>query len=65
MAAIDGCEAKYRTPVPEERVCPKCGKTIEVFTIRGKVMEDVTCDCGYVVKAEEQDSIVVEKKEEK
>lgn len=63
MAAIDGCEAKYRTPMPEERTCPKCGKTMEVFTVRGKVYEDAVCDCGYVIKAEEPDSPVVTKKD--
>ncbi|MCD2491343.1 endonuclease Q family protein [Lacrimispora sp. NSJ-141] len=64
MAAIDGCEAKFRTPVPEERICPKCGKTIEIFTIRGKVTEETACECGYVVPADEPDSPVVEKKKE-
>ena len=40
MAVMDGCEAQYRTPVPEERVCPQCGKEVEVFTNRGRVIED-------------------------
>ena len=64
MAVIDGCEAKYRTPVPEDRICPQCGAEVEVFTIRGKITEDTPCDCGYVFKAEEPDSLVVEKKDE-
>lgn len=48
MAVLDGCESKYRTPVPEERTCPKCGKIVEVFTVRGRIMEDAKCPCGYV-----------------
>lgn len=52
MAVLNGCEAKYRTPVPEERVCPKCGKEVEVFTVRGKIFEETKCDCGYVFEAE-------------
>ena len=64
MSAIDGCEAKYRTPVPEDRICPKCGKPIEVFTVRGRVTEDAECECGYVIKADDPDSPMVEKKED-
>ena len=64
MAAIDGCEAKYRTPVPEDRICPKCGAEVEVFTVRGKVKEDTACECGYVFKAEEPDELMREKKED-
>lgn len=63
MAVLDGCESKYRTPVPEERTCPKCGKIVEVFTVRGRIMEDAKCPCGYVFSAEEPDTLVVEKKE--
>ena len=62
MAVLDGCESKFRTPEPEERVCPKCGKAGEGFTIRGKVIEEVKCDCGYVFEAQEPDSPKVEKK---
>lgn len=64
MAVLDGCESKYRTPVPKERTCPKCGKIVEVFTVRGRIMEDAKCPCGYVFSAEEPDTLVVEKKEE-
>lgn len=32
MAVMDGCESQHRTSVIEERVCPKCGKEVEVFT---------------------------------
>ena len=60
---MDGCEAKFRNSVLEERVCPKCGKDVEVFTIAGKIREDFACDCGYVFKAEELESPVVERKE--
>lgn len=48
-----GCEDKYRTPVPEERICPDCGEEIEVFVSRGRVIEDSVCACGYVIKAED------------
>ena len=54
MAIMDGCEAKYKTPVLEERVCPKCGETVEVFTRRGRIIEDTACACGHVFPAEEQ-----------
>ena len=27
---------------------------VEVFTRRGRIIEDTPCDCGYVFKAEEQ-----------
>jgi rubredoxin len=54
MSVMDGCESKYRTPVPEDRICPKCGKEVEVFTVKGKIKEDTACSCGYVFKEEEQ-----------
>lgn len=57
-----GCEDKNKTPILEERICPKCGKNIEVFISRGRVMEDAVCDCGYVVKEEEPVGITVSKK---
>ncbi len=49
-----GCEEKNKTPVPEERVCPQCGREIEVFLSKGRIMEDAVCECGYVIKAQEQ-----------
>ncbi len=52
MAVLDGCEGKHKTPIPEDRICPQCGKEVEVFTSRGKIIEDTPCDCGYVFKAE-------------
>ena len=47
------CEDKYKTPVPEDRKCPVCGKDIEVFVVKGRVVEDAECECGHVIKAEE------------
>lgn len=63
MAVMDGCESKYRTPVLEDRVCPVCGREVEVTTNQGKIVEDAACPCGYVFKAEEISSLKVEKKE--
>lgn len=54
MSIIDNCEAQFATPVPEERTCPKCGATVEVFTRKGRIIEDTTCSCGHVIKADEQ-----------
>ena len=54
MAIMDGCESKHKTPTLEERACPVCGASVEVFTRRGRIIEDTACDCGYVFKAEEQ-----------
>lgn len=65
MSVMDGCEAKYRTPKPVDKTCPKCGKTVEVFENRGRIVEDVTCECGYVFHAEDPDPIKVERKEDK
>ena len=53
MAVLDGCEGAFKTPIPEERICPQCGKEIEVFTVKGRVVEDTACECGYVIKADE------------
>lgn len=63
MPVMDGCESKYRTPVPEDRVCPKCGAEVEVFTNRGRIIEDTACTCGYVFPAEEAAPLKVEKEE--
>lgn len=51
---IGGCEAQHNTPVLEERTCPGCGETVEVFTRKGRIVEDCKCDCGHVFLAEEQ-----------
>jgi len=65
MAVMDGCESKYRTPVLEERVCPQCGKEVEVFTNRGKIVEEAVCSCGHVFPAEEVEPLKVTRPEEK
>ncbi len=54
MSILNGCEEKHKTPVVEERVCPNCGKEVEVFTVKGRLIDDFTCDCGYVFPKEEQ-----------
>ena len=54
MAIMDGCESKHKTPVLEERRCPQCGEMVEVFTRKGRIVEESTCDCGYVFEVEEQ-----------
>ncbi|MCD8362341.1 MAG: hypothetical protein LUC98_05155 [Lachnospiraceae bacterium] len=64
MAVMDGCESKYKTPVLEERVCPTCGKEVEVFTVAGRIVEDATCTCGYVFKAEDQQPLKVDRPED-
>ena len=64
MAILSGCEDKYKTPVPEDRICPVCGKEVEVFTSMGRVISDTACTCGYVWKAEELPTLEVERKEE-
>ncbi len=47
-----GCEDRNRTPIPEDRICPQCGRDIEVFLVKGRVIGDAPCACGYVIKAE-------------
>ena len=64
MSILEGCEGKYKTPVPEERVCPVCGRSVEVFTSVGRVLEDTACACGYVWPAQEQPSLKVERKKD-
>lgn len=48
-----GCEEKNRSPVIEDRICPECGREIEVFLLGGRIMEDAVCECGYVIKEQE------------
>jgi len=50
--ALTGCEEKNKTPILEEKICPECGEPVEVFTRKGRVVEDAACDCGYVFRAE-------------
>lgn len=43
---MDGCQGKPRTPTIEEKICPNCGSTVEVFSTD----TEVACEnCGYVV----------------
>ncbi|MCD8154166.1 MAG: hypothetical protein LUF78_05700 [Clostridiales bacterium] len=64
MAVLQGCESKFRTAEPVDRVCPKCGQEVEVFELNGRVVEDAACECGYVFEAEEKDSPKVERKKD-
>ena len=42
---LHGCQAKPRTPTISEKICPKCGNVIELFSIDTQV----ACDkCGFV-----------------
>ena len=42
---MDSCQGKPRTPTLHEKVCPKCGNIIEIFSIDTQV----ACDhCGFV-----------------
>ena len=43
---LDGCQGKPRTPTIEEKTCPQCGHTIEIFSTD----TEVACEnCGFVV----------------
>ena len=43
---LDGCQGKPRTPTIEEKICPQCGNTIEIFSTD----TEVACEnCGFVV----------------
>ena len=43
---LDGCQGKPRTPTIEEKNCPQCGHTIEIFSTD----TEVACEnCGFVV----------------
>jgi transcription initiation factor IIE alpha subunit len=63
MAVMDGCEGSTKTWVLEEKECPECGQPLEYYTSRGRIVEDVTCSCGYVLKAQERVPFPNEKKE--
>ena len=42
---MDGCQGKPRTPTIHEKICPKCGNIIELFSIDTQV----PCEhCGFV-----------------
>lgn len=53
MAIMDGCEGSAKTWVLEEKKCPRCGNMLEYYTVKGRIVEDAVCDCGYVLKAQE------------
>ena len=54
MSVLSGCEEKNKTPILEERVCPNCGDEVEVFTVKGRLIDDFACECGYIFHKEEQ-----------
>ena len=42
---MDSCQGKPRTPTIHEKVCPRCGNIIEIFSID----TEVPCDnCGFI-----------------
>lgn len=42
---MNSCQGKPRTPTIEEKCCPQCGHTIEMFSID----TEVACEhCGFV-----------------
>lgn len=42
---MEGCQGKPRTPTIHEKVCPRCGNLIELFSID----TEATCEhCGFV-----------------
>lgn len=42
---FEGCQGKPRTPTIHEKICPRCGQIIELFSID----TEVPCDnCGFV-----------------
>ena len=45
MSVLGGCEEKNKTPVLDERVCPNCGDEVEVFTVKGRLIDDFACVC--------------------
>lgn len=50
-----GCLGKYRTPVPEDRTCPVCGNTVEVFARAGKLVDESVCPrCGHLFPPQDQ-----------
>lgn len=58
-----GCEEKNKIPSPEDRICPQCGREVEVFVLKGRVYEDAVCQCGYVIKEEKQIVMVADQEE--
>ena len=55
MPHLEGCLGKYRTPVPEERECPVCRASVEVFARAGQIAQEAVCPyCGYRFAAQPQ-----------
>ena len=47
---MEGCQAKPKTPTISEKVCPRCGNLIELFSIDTQV----ACDhCGFIAYNDE------------
>ena len=43
---FSGCQSKSKEISIEERTCPRCGHTVEIFSVD----TEVVCDhCGFVV----------------
>lgn len=64
MAVLDGCEGNTKTWILEEMECPRCGEILEYYTMRGRIVQDEVCSCGYVLKAQEQIERVIRNKDE-
>ncbi len=43
---MDGCQGKPRTPTISEKICPKCGSEVEIFSCE---TEAVCEKCGTVI----------------
>lgn len=42
---IGGCQGKPRTPTIQEKICPRCGNLIEMFSIDS----EMACEnCGFI-----------------
>ena len=42
---LHGCQARPRTPTINEKTCPQCGSTIELFSID----TEMACEkCGFI-----------------
>ena len=55
MDALTGCGKKNRTPDLEERACPRCGASLELFARNGVTTESTVCpQCGLTVEAGER-----------
>ena len=55
---LDGCHVGKHTPKLTEVKCPQCGQWVEVFVKlggapgqTGTLVEDETCECGFVLAA--------------